>query len=183
MYVSRDGVKLFYQVTGGSGPDVFLLPQCQPVTYSRQWKNQIPYLSRYFRVATMDPRGNGRSDRPPTGYDLLSRLCSHHHRNAISSIDCRRRSRRRGNRSFEGLGFVVSSNMARPAAAVRAHRGRGGEGIAAEVAGLRASRSIARLDGRDIPLGGDIVRLDGHCDRGRCQFREGSRAVDAAPAR
>jgi pimeloyl-ACP methyl ester carboxylesterase/predicted glycosyltransferase len=73
MYVSREGVKLFYQVTGGGGPDLFLLPQCQPVTYSRQWKNQIPYLSRYFRVATMDPRGNGRSDRPPTGYDLDSR--------------------------------------------------------------------------------------------------------------
>src|SRR5262249_56199174 len=33
-------------------------------------KNQIPYLSRYFRVTTMDPRGNGRSDRPLTGYDF-----------------------------------------------------------------------------------------------------------------
>jgi pimeloyl-ACP methyl ester carboxylesterase/predicted glycosyltransferase len=77
MYVSRDGVKLFYQVTGqvtGSGSrDLFLLPQCQPVTYSRQFKYQIPYLSRYFRVATMDPRGNGRSDRPATGYDLEAR--------------------------------------------------------------------------------------------------------------
>ncbi|HSB42967.1 MAG TPA: alpha/beta fold hydrolase [Methylomirabilota bacterium] len=73
MYVSRDGVKLFYQVTGGEGRDLFLLPQCQPVTHSRQWKNQIPYLSRYFRVITMDVRGNGRSDRPPTGYDLGSR--------------------------------------------------------------------------------------------------------------
>jgi pimeloyl-ACP methyl ester carboxylesterase len=37
------------------------------------WKHQIPYLSRYFRVITMDPRGNGRSDRPPTGYDLDTR--------------------------------------------------------------------------------------------------------------
>jgi pimeloyl-ACP methyl ester carboxylesterase/UDP:flavonoid glycosyltransferase YjiC (YdhE family) len=73
MYVSRDGVKLFYQVTGSGSRDLFLLPQCQPVTYSRQWKNQIPYLSRYFRVATMDLRGNGRSDRPATGYDLDSR--------------------------------------------------------------------------------------------------------------
>ena len=73
MYVSRDGVKLFYQVTGAGSRDLFLLPQCQPVTYSRQWKNQIPYLSRYFRVATTDLRGNGRSDRPTTGYDLDSR--------------------------------------------------------------------------------------------------------------
>jgi pimeloyl-ACP methyl ester carboxylesterase/predicted glycosyltransferase len=73
MYVSRDGVRLFYQVVGAGHPDLFLLPQCQPATYSRQWKYQIPYLSRYFRVATMDPRGNGRSDRPATGYGLESR--------------------------------------------------------------------------------------------------------------
>jgi pimeloyl-ACP methyl ester carboxylesterase/predicted glycosyltransferase len=73
MYVSRDGVRLFYQVTGGEERDLFLLPQCQPVTYSRQWKHQMPYLSRYFRVVTMDLRGNGRSDRPPTGYDLDTR--------------------------------------------------------------------------------------------------------------
>ena len=93
MYVTRDGVKLFYQVTGGQvadgqvaepgagggARDLFLLPQCQPVTYSRQWKSQIPYLSRYFRVITTDPRGNGRSDRTVDGYDLDTRyqdLCA-----------------------------------------------------------------------------------------------------------
>jgi pimeloyl-ACP methyl ester carboxylesterase/UDP:flavonoid glycosyltransferase YjiC (YdhE family) len=98
MYVTRDGVRLFYQTiggqtTGGQGAggqgaggqgaggqgtgegvrDLFLLPQCQPVTYSRQWKSQIPYLSRYFRVTTMDLRGNGRSDRTADGYDLDTR--------------------------------------------------------------------------------------------------------------
>jgi pimeloyl-ACP methyl ester carboxylesterase/UDP:flavonoid glycosyltransferase YjiC (YdhE family) len=73
MYVSRGGVRLFYQTTGSGRRDLFLLPQCQPATYSRQWKYQIPYLSHYFRVATMDPRGNGRSDRPDAGYDLDSR--------------------------------------------------------------------------------------------------------------
>ncbi|MET0852843.1 MAG: alpha/beta fold hydrolase, partial [Candidatus Rokuibacteriota bacterium] len=73
MFVTREGVRLFYQVTGTGSRDLFLLPQCQPVTYSRQWKNQVPYLSRYFRVATMDMRGNGRSDRPATGYDLETR--------------------------------------------------------------------------------------------------------------
>jgi hypothetical protein len=60
-------------VTGSGGRDLFLLPQCQPATYSRQWKNQVPYLSRYFRVVTMDLRGNGRSDRPAGGYDLDTR--------------------------------------------------------------------------------------------------------------
>jgi pimeloyl-ACP methyl ester carboxylesterase/predicted glycosyltransferase len=73
MYVSRGGIRLFYQVTGSGHRDLFLLPQCQPATYSRQFKYQIPYLSRYFRVATMDLRGNGRSDRPSTGYDLDTR--------------------------------------------------------------------------------------------------------------
>ena len=73
MYVSNGGVKLFWQATGGGSRDLVLLPQCQPVVYSRQFKAQIPYLSRYFRVVTTDPRGNGRSDRPATGYDLDSR--------------------------------------------------------------------------------------------------------------
>ena len=73
MYVHRPDARIFYQVTGSGTRDLLLLPQCQVVTYSRMWKHQIPYLSRYFRVITMDPRGNGRSDRPPTGYDLRTR--------------------------------------------------------------------------------------------------------------
>jgi pimeloyl-ACP methyl ester carboxylesterase/predicted glycosyltransferase len=73
MYVSRDGVRLFYHASSGGSRDLFLLPQCQPATYSRQFKHQIPYLARYFRVVTMDQRGNGRSDRPATGYDLDTR--------------------------------------------------------------------------------------------------------------
>jgi pimeloyl-ACP methyl ester carboxylesterase len=73
MYVHQPDARIFYQVTGGGARDLLLLPQCQVVTYSRMWKHQIPYLSRYFRVITMDPRGNGRSDRPPTGYDLDTR--------------------------------------------------------------------------------------------------------------
>jgi pimeloyl-ACP methyl ester carboxylesterase/UDP:flavonoid glycosyltransferase YjiC (YdhE family) len=73
MYIHRPDARIFYQVTGSGTRDLFLLPQCQVVTHSRMWKYQIPYLSRYFRVLTMDPRGNGRSDRPPTGYDVDSR--------------------------------------------------------------------------------------------------------------
>jgi pimeloyl-ACP methyl ester carboxylesterase/UDP:flavonoid glycosyltransferase YjiC (YdhE family) len=72
VYAYRPDAKLFFQVTG-SGSDLFLCPPLQPTVHSRMWKNQIPYLSRYFRVSTMDMRGNGRSERPPSGYDLDSR--------------------------------------------------------------------------------------------------------------
>jgi pimeloyl-ACP methyl ester carboxylesterase/predicted glycosyltransferase len=70
---SRPDAKIFYQVTGGGVRDLFLCPPCQPVVSSRMWKNQIPYFARHFRVATMDPRGNGRSDRPAAGYDFATR--------------------------------------------------------------------------------------------------------------
>ena len=46
-----------------------LLPST-PIVHSRQWKGQIHYLARHFRVVSFDGRGNGRSDRPtdPAAY-------------------------------------------------------------------------------------------------------------------
>jgi pimeloyl-ACP methyl ester carboxylesterase/predicted glycosyltransferase len=73
MFVERPGAKLFYQVTGSGGRDIVLHGPSQPALHSRMWKNQVPYLSRHFRVIAMDPRGNGRSERPPTGYDFATR--------------------------------------------------------------------------------------------------------------
>lgn len=67
-YVERDGVKLYYEVYGSGEPTVFLLPTWS-IIHSRHWKMQIPYLARHCRVVTFDGRGNGRSDRPASGYD------------------------------------------------------------------------------------------------------------------
>ncbi|HYZ47248.1 MAG TPA: alpha/beta hydrolase [Actinomycetota bacterium] len=64
-YVTRDGVKVFYEVYG-NGPRTILLLPTWSIIHAQQWKMQIPYLARHFRVVTFDGRGNGRSDRPET---------------------------------------------------------------------------------------------------------------------
>ncbi|MEV4413135.1 alpha/beta fold hydrolase [Catellatospora sp. NPDC049609] len=62
-FVERDGVKVAYEVHG-SGATTILLAPTWAVVDSRVWKAQVAYLARHFRVITVDPRGNGRSDRP-----------------------------------------------------------------------------------------------------------------------
>src|SRR3954471_17354835 len=72
-YVNHDGVKVGYAVYGAGEQTVLLAPSWLVVD-ARVWKCQVPYLSRWFRVITVDPRGNGRSDRPadPAGYTDLA---------------------------------------------------------------------------------------------------------------
>jgi len=60
---SPDGVRIAYEVFGAGDPTIVFLPSA-PIVHSRQWKGQVPYLSRRHRVVTYDGRGNGRSDRP-----------------------------------------------------------------------------------------------------------------------
>ncbi len=66
---SADGVRLAYDVFGSGERTLVLLPSA-PIVHSRQWKAQIHFLSRSWRVVTFDGRGNGRSDRPtdPAAY-------------------------------------------------------------------------------------------------------------------
>ena len=69
-YVERDGVRVFWEAYGDA-PTTFLLFPPSPISHSRLWKAQIPYLSRHFRVVVFDPRGNGLSDRPTESRGLL----------------------------------------------------------------------------------------------------------------
>jgi pimeloyl-ACP methyl ester carboxylesterase len=62
-FVERDGVKVFYEVYGVGEP-ALVFPPMDAIVHSRAWKAQLPYLSHERRVVTIDPRGNGRSDRP-----------------------------------------------------------------------------------------------------------------------
>jgi pimeloyl-ACP methyl ester carboxylesterase/UDP:flavonoid glycosyltransferase YjiC (YdhE family) len=62
--VEVGGVGIGYEVFG-SGPQTILLVPPWAIVSSRVYKGQVPYLARHFRVITFDPRGNGRSERPP----------------------------------------------------------------------------------------------------------------------
>ncbi|MGH9287790.1 MAG: alpha/beta fold hydrolase, partial [Acidimicrobiales bacterium] len=61
--VERNGVKVAYEVVGAGEPGLLLIPAA-PISHARSWKGLVPFLSRHFTVVTVDPRGNGPSDRP-----------------------------------------------------------------------------------------------------------------------
>jgi pimeloyl-ACP methyl ester carboxylesterase/predicted glycosyltransferase len=61
--VERNGVTTYYEVFGEGERTMVLLPTWALVG-SLYWKFQVPYLARYARVVTFDPRGHVRSDSP-----------------------------------------------------------------------------------------------------------------------
>jgi pimeloyl-ACP methyl ester carboxylesterase len=63
------GVQIAWQSFGHGESAVLVVPTWNFVD-SRVSAPLVPDLSPWFRVITFDPRGAGRSDRPPTGYGL-----------------------------------------------------------------------------------------------------------------
>lgn len=67
---TSDGVRLHY-LLAGSGPTLALVPGwCMPAWI---FEAQLAALSRDFRVAVLDPRGQGRSEVPRAGYEPVRR--------------------------------------------------------------------------------------------------------------
>ena len=62
--VVRDGVRVGYDVYGDADRPTVVLLTSWAIVHARQWKAQIPYLARHFRVIAIEGRGNGRADRP-----------------------------------------------------------------------------------------------------------------------
>lgn len=62
-FVSRDGVKLAYEVYGDGAETMLFIPPWS-IVHSRIYKAQLPYFSERFRCIAYDGRGNGKSDRP-----------------------------------------------------------------------------------------------------------------------
>jgi non-heme chloroperoxidase len=62
---TSDRVRLHY-IEAGSGPSILFVPGW--TMPAEIWEPQIEHLSRSFRVVAMDPRSQGRSDKPPEGH-------------------------------------------------------------------------------------------------------------------
>lgn len=81
--IERDGVALWHAVWGTQGPWI-AFPQPFQIVHSELFRHTVPYLSRHFRVVTMDGRGNGRSGRP-RGQSAYS--FEHFHADFVAVLD------------------------------------------------------------------------------------------------
>jgi pimeloyl-ACP methyl ester carboxylesterase len=64
--IQANGIRQFV-VEEGEGAPVVLLHGFPETNYA--WRNQIPVLSKHYRVIAPDLRGYGETDKPSTGYD------------------------------------------------------------------------------------------------------------------
>jgi pimeloyl-ACP methyl ester carboxylesterase len=62
--IVRDGVHVGFDAYGDPARPCVVLLTSWAIVHMRQWKGQVPYLSRSLFVVTVEGRGNGRADRP-----------------------------------------------------------------------------------------------------------------------
>jgi pimeloyl-ACP methyl ester carboxylesterase len=75
-FVDRDDAPRSHYEVFGEGDTTVVLLMPDTIVHSRAWKAQVPFLARYFQVVTIDPLGNGLSDRPsiPAQFDFVHLL-------------------------------------------------------------------------------------------------------------
>jgi pimeloyl-ACP methyl ester carboxylesterase/predicted glycosyltransferase len=71
-FIERGGIKVGYELFGAGEPAILLLTSWA-IVHARQWKAQVPYLARRFRVIAIEGRGNGQADRPESADAYLDR--------------------------------------------------------------------------------------------------------------
>ena len=69
-FMTSDGVKLHY-LEAGSGPPLVFVPGWTMPGWI--WEPQLRYFGATHRVVALDPRGQGRSDKPTKGYHATRR--------------------------------------------------------------------------------------------------------------
>ena len=65
VFVTSDGVKLHYLEAGSGSSLVFVPGWTMPAWI---WEQQLRYFGATHRVVALDPRGQGRSEKPTEGY-------------------------------------------------------------------------------------------------------------------
>ena len=65
--VNVNGCELYYEVYGQGDPLVMIMGLRRNMEW---WYNQIPVLSKCFKVIAFDNRGSGRSDKPEMDYSI-----------------------------------------------------------------------------------------------------------------
>lgn len=69
-FVTSDGVTLHY-LDAGSGPSLVFVPGWTMPAWV--WESQLRYFGATHRVVALDPRGQGRSEKPTEGYHAKRR--------------------------------------------------------------------------------------------------------------
>src|SRR4051812_32840798 len=67
-FVTADGARHYYRLTGAAGP-VLMLSHSLGLDHG-MWDPQMPDLERHFQVLRYDLRGHGASDAPAGDYTL-----------------------------------------------------------------------------------------------------------------